>query len=198
MLLNPVLRRPVESTLAALIRVVNHRLGLAGHQCHVQRKNHQVRGHALSKGPTDHLAAVDVDDHGHVQKSCPSRYVGHVCHPQLVDVGGPKLPIYQVQGRTMSNIALGCDTETAPATNPAHVLLAHQNGNAFAAGHNACIHEFSTNAGHAVRFIAGDKRLTDLRRQRDVGVPTLAYRSAQPAVETAGRDLEGFAHGAHG
>ena len=97
----------------------------------------------------------------------------------------------------MSNIALCCDAETAPATNPAHVLLAHQNGNLFAAGHNASIREFSTDARQAVSFIAGDKRLAELRRQRDVGLPTLAYRSAQPTVDTAGRKLEGFAHGAH-
>ena len=56
-------RRPVESILTALIAVVNHRLGLAGKECHVQRRNNQIRGHLHPKGPAHHLAAEDIGDH---------------------------------------------------------------------------------------------------------------------------------------
>ena len=98
----------------------------------------------------------------------------------------------------MPGIALGGDAEIAPAADPSHVPVAHQSGNAFAAGHNACIQQLSANAGHTVGFIAGDKCLPDLRCQSDIGLLTLAHGAIEPAVETAGRDLEGFAHDSHG
>ena len=120
-----MLRRPVESALATLIGVVDHRLGLASHQGHVERQDHQVSGHALPKSPAHDLAAVDINHHRQVQKSCPGGDVGHVCHPQLVEVGGHKLPLHQVWCRALTYIAFSGDAVAAPATDPTHVLLAH-------------------------------------------------------------------------
>jgi hypothetical protein len=62
----------------------------------------------------------------------------------------------------------------------------------------ACVSQLGADARHAIGFIAGDKRFTDLRRQHDVGLLALAHRTLQPTVEAAGRDLEGLAQGAHG
>lgn len=98
----------------------------------------------------------------------------------------------------MSGIAIGGDAKVAPEADPAHVPVAHQSGNAFAAGHNTCILEFSSYTGHAVGFIAGDKCLPDLRCQSDVRLLTLANGAIEPAVEAAGQDLEGFTHDSHG
>ncbi len=98
----------------------------------------------------------------------------------------------------MTHIAFGGHAETTPAAHATHVLLAHQTGNAFAAGVNACVLQLGANARHAIGCIAGDKRCTNLRRQHDVGLLARAHRTLQPAIEAAGRNLECFAQGAHG
>jgi hypothetical protein len=98
----------------------------------------------------------------------------------------------------MAHVSLGVHAENALAAYTAHLRLAHQAGNAFAAGHNACVSQLSADARHAVGFITGDKRLTDLCRQSDVGLLALTHRARQPIVKTAGGNLQRLAHGAHG
>ncbi|MDM0053801.1 hypothetical protein [Variovorax sp. J22R115] len=43
-----VLRRPIESTLAALIAVMDHAVGPALLQRHVQRREHEIDGHLFA------------------------------------------------------------------------------------------------------------------------------------------------------
>ena len=94
----------------------------------------------------------------------------------------------------MPGFAFGGDAKTAPEADSAHVPVAYQSGNAFAAGHHARVLELRADTGHAVGFIAGDKCLLDFCRQRDVGLLTLARGAIEPAIKTAGRDCEGFIH----
>ncbi|MDO8778250.1 MAG: hypothetical protein Q7K57_57950 [Burkholderiaceae bacterium] len=97
----------------------------------------------------------------------------------------------------MAHVSLGGHAEAAPPAHTAHLRLAHQAGNALAAGHNACVSQLSADARHAVGFITGYKRLTDLCRQSDVGPLALTHRALQPAAEAAGGSLQRLAHGAH-
>jgi len=177
--------------------MVNHRLRLSRHQGHVQRLYHQVRCHALAEGPAHNLAAVHVDDHRQVQEPGPRRYVGHVGHPQLVDVSSYELTFHQVGCRSMAHITFSGPAETASPAHPTYLRQAHQAGNAFAAGHNACLLQLSADAWHAVGLVAGDKGCADLRRQSGIGLLSLAQRAPAPIVEATGGYLEGFAHGAY-
>ena len=183
--------------LAALVRVVNHRLGLAGHQGHVQRLRHQISRHAHAKRPAHHLAAEYIRDCGQVQKPRPGGQVGHVGHPQLVDVAGHKLAVYQVWGRALTWIALGRDAVTAPAADPAPVVVAHQAGHPFAACDHAFITQLRSHARHAVGVIAGVERGLDLHRQGFIGLLAGAGRTIHPVVIAALGDLKCFTHGAY-
>ena len=90
-----MLRRPVESGLAALIGVVDHAMRLAREQRHVQRRDHQIGRLALPEDPTDNLAAENIEHHGQIAQACPGGDVGHVGHLQRVDATGLKAPLHK-------------------------------------------------------------------------------------------------------
>jgi len=140
----------------AQVRMVNHRLRLVGHQGHAQRQNHQLRRRALSERLAHHLAAVYIEDHGLVQESRLGRDVGHIRHPQLVDVSDRKLPAHQIRRRSVAQITLCGSVETAPPSHAPHRRLTHQSGNTLSGGQNACVLLFRADAWHAIRFITGD------------------------------------------
>ena len=94
-----MLRRPVESGLAALIGVVDHAMRLAREQRHVQRRDHEIGCLPLAEGPSDNLAAEDIEHHGQIAQACPGGDVGHVGHLQRVDATGLKAPLHQIRGR---------------------------------------------------------------------------------------------------
>ena len=92
-----VLRRLIEFTPAALIEVVDDVLRLARDERGVQRLNHEVCRLLLPEGPAHHLAAVDIQNHGQMDKASPGRDVGHVGNPRLVDAGGGELALHQIR-----------------------------------------------------------------------------------------------------
>ena len=84
-----MLRRPVESALAALVRTVDDPSGRAAVQSHVERCKHQIGRHLHAKGPAHHLAAAGIGHDGQVQKTFPGEYVCQIllansssCRPQ--------------------------------------------------------------------------------------------------------------------
>lgn len=168
-----MLQRPVESALAALVRMVNHGSRLARMQCHVQRHDHQIGRHLYPKGPTHHLATVYVSDHRQIQEPLPSRYIGHVRYPELVHILGHKLPFHQVRRRSLAFVAFARHAPCAPATDPLDVHRPHQRGNTFTAGMNPCIGQLGANAGHTVCLIAGLVGLNNALTQTHVGFGTL-------------------------
>ena len=85
----------------------------------------------------------------------PGRHIGHVRYPQLVDVGSHEFALYQIGGWSLAWMALGCHAPCTPTADPLQPVLAHEAGNAFAAGHHALIGQLCTDAGHAVGGIAG-------------------------------------------
>ena len=87
--------------------MVDDVLGLARLQRHVQRGDDQIGRLALAERPAHHIAAEHVEHHGQVDKARPGGDVGHVGHPQLVDVAGYKLALHQVGCCALGLVALG-------------------------------------------------------------------------------------------
>ena len=149
------------------------------------------------KGPTHHLAAEHVSDHRQIQEPLPSRYIGHIRHPELVYVLCHKLSLHQVRGRSLAFVAFGRHAPCTPATDPLDMHRPHQRGNTFAASNNPCIGQLGANARHTVRLITGLVRLNNALRQAHIGLGTLAQWTIVPVVVAAGGHLEGFAQGSH-
>ena len=97
-----MLRRPVESTLAALVAVVDDPLGASGVQC----RNHQVRRHPRAKGTAHHLAATGIHHDCQIKEALPRRDISHISHPQLIDIVGYKAALHQVRRGPVLVVAL--------------------------------------------------------------------------------------------
>jgi len=93
--------------------MVDDALGFALLKRHVQGRQHQVGGHALTHGPAHHTAAPDIDDHSQIEETHPGRHIGHVGHPQLVRASGVEAAIDQVIGRGLTFVATGGDSEAS-------------------------------------------------------------------------------------
>jgi hypothetical protein len=122
-----VLRRPVESALAAPVRVMHQPLqpGPPAPDRHLQRVQRQVGPKRPGSLPADQEAAEGVDDERHVDEAGPGRHVGEVGDPQLVGPGGREVAIHQV-GRARRG-RVGCGGAAGLATaDTLQVKLAHQ------------------------------------------------------------------------
>jgi hypothetical protein len=94
-----VLRRPLESALAAAVGVVNQLdvgTGAAVRERHPQRVEHEVGAHVAGELPTHHPAAEGVDDEGEEHQALPAAQIGEVGHPQLVGPAGGEVALDQV------------------------------------------------------------------------------------------------------
>ncbi len=65
-----------------------------------------------------------------VEKVFPSGNIGHVCHPELVDVAGNKPALHQVRRRSLTPIAFGGHAPTPSATHPLQMICTHEAGDA--------------------------------------------------------------------
>lgn len=70
------------------------------------------------------------------------------------------------------------------------VALAHQAGDALAAGHHTSVEQFGANAGYAVGLVASDTYLADALKQSVAAHSAGTWRALAPAVITTARDLE--------
>ncbi len=76
--------------------------------------------------------------------------------------------------------------------------MAHDAGDSLAAGQNALVYNFGTDARHAISGVTPGMGRFNVRQQHDVGRNPLARRATLPVVVTAGGDFEVFAHGIYG
>ena len=122
-----VLRRPVESALAATIGVVHQpfQAAAAGPDGHLERVQGQVGAQRPGSLPADQEAAEGVDDKGHINKAGPGGDVGEVGHPQLVGPGCREVPRHQVGWPRRGHIRRGRPA-SLPAADACKVKLAHQ------------------------------------------------------------------------
>ena len=79
-----MLRRPFESSLAALVRMMNHGGGTALAEGHVERLEHQFRTQMGLHRPAHDAPAESVEHYRQVEKARPSRDVGDVGDPQTI------------------------------------------------------------------------------------------------------------------
>jgi hypothetical protein len=192
-----VLRRPVESTLAALVAVVNDTPGFALLQRHVQGREHEVCSHAFSHGPSHHTPAPDINDHGQIEEAHPGRYVGHVRYPQLVRTCGVETPVDQVMGRALALVTAGGDGEASALADAVDAGLSHETSHALAADAHALLDELGPHPGHAVGLVGVLMNLADALGHHRVGDAALGRGTLSPGIETAGGNAEDAAHGAH-
>ena len=188
-------QRLPNAKLATLIGMVNHRFWPTCGDRHIQRSNHQVRCHLLTKCPTHHFAAVHINHHSQIDKARPSRQVGYVSHPQLVNVRSCKLPPDQVERYPLGFVAPGGDAPVASPANAAQTGQAHQPLDALEVDDFTRIHKLGADAVSAIGVVT---HLVDqangLSHDLIVTGP-FAGRAATPVVVAAGGDMEVFAHG---
>lgn len=165
--------------------MVDHRIGPAGVQRHVQRADHQISRHPLAHRPARHLTTEGIDHDGQVEEAAPGGDVGHACDPQLVGRLGAKPPIHQIRRWPLLGVALGGHSEPAPAADTADMRLAHQARHALATDHMASLPKFGADAPHAEGSIRGLVGLPDDLGQLCIGHRARTRRSAQPVVVAA-------------
>jgi len=124
-----VLRRPVESALAAPVRVMHQplQLGLAVPDGHLQGVQGQVSAQRPRGLPAHDEAAERIDDEGHVDEPRPGRHIGQIRNPQPVGSLCGEVAIHQVGwprgGRIGCGGPVGLATNRAPQPQLAHEAL---------------------------------------------------------------------------
>ena len=78
--------------LRALVRVMDHSLGPALPDGHVQRVEDELRAQVRRHGPADHSAAPRIEHDGQVEEPCGSRDIRDVGDPELVGSVGREVP----------------------------------------------------------------------------------------------------------
>jgi hypothetical protein len=95
-----VLRRPVESALAAVVGVMHQAWGgVALGDGHVQGVQDQLGAQVLSHRPADDPAGERVEDHGEVQPALTGALLGDVSDPQAIGSWWTELARDQIRGR---------------------------------------------------------------------------------------------------
>src|SRR5882724_5613573 len=108
-----MLRRPVEFTLAALIRMVNDVRRPALGDGHVERLQDELGAEVRRHGPADDATTPGVEHDSEIEKPGPCRDVRDVRDPELVAArrgevaideigGGPCIPIADRRGRPLA------------------------------------------------------------------------------------------------
>jgi hypothetical protein len=119
-----VLRRPIESTLGAMVGVVDDATRLALGDGGVEGGEDQVGLEVACRRPADDPAAPDVDDHREEEEAGPGRDVGDVCDPELVRALGLELPLDEV-GLRRRTVSRRRHAEASPG-NASEAGLPHQ------------------------------------------------------------------------
>ena len=95
-----MLRRPLESTLAALVRVVDHTGRPPLSQRHVERVQYELGAQMIRHRPADDPSTPRIDHHRQIQEPGPCRHVRDVRHPQLVSTRCSEVTLDEIRGRT--------------------------------------------------------------------------------------------------
>lgn len=124
-----MLRRPIESALAACVAVTPQPgdLRAAGPAGHLDRVEDHLGAHVRSDPPAHDHPGVDVGDEADVGDPGPGRHVGQVGDPQLVRAGGGEVAAHQVWVTGRGRVGLG-GADPLGASGPFDALGAHQPG----------------------------------------------------------------------
>src|SRR5882724_5846944 len=189
-----VLRRLVESTLPALIRVMNHRGRSALRDGHVERGQDELGAEMGFHRPADDAATPRVEHDGEIQEAGPRRDVRDVRDPQPIGAGRRELAVDEIRGRPRRLVSHR-RVERFPAAHALDAGVPHEPGDTLAADLDAARREFSVDAWRAVRAARHPVNRIDVRRQLHIGPRPRRQRSLPPRVVPAGGDTQHAAHG---
>jgi hypothetical protein len=190
-----VLRRPLESALAAAIRVVREPgIGPPVGDRHAQRRQGQFPRHGRRHGPADHLAGKQVQHDGQVEPALLGRHVGDVGQPDLVWCCCRELPCQQVGRQRQGMVAVGRGPEPPPAPGP-DAMPPHQAGDPVTPHPAALGLERGMHPGAAIAAPAVGMDAADGVDQHPVAAGTGAFGTATPVATSCGRRSRGWSPG---
>ena len=121
-----------RGVLRALVRMMDHLLGPALADGHVQRFEDQFGAKVVVHRPTHDAPAVHVEHHGQEHEPRPGRHVGDVGDPEPVRRLGVEVSFDQVRRRPLARLRARGARTPAPA-HPCQPFLAHPPRHALAA-----------------------------------------------------------------
>ena len=160
---------------------------------HVQRVEHQLRGKCRGHRPADDAAAVGIEHHREIQKSCPGRNVSDVGDPQPIRRFCGEVALDQV--RRLTAIALHRGGDEPASAHTGKTGLRHQSRDTLAADTSALGRKLGVNARRAVSATRGRVRGTDLRDQCGIRLGPPRRLPLHPCMVAAGGDTQQPAHG---
>ncbi len=192
-----MLRRPLESTLTALVRVVDHTGCPPLPQRHVERVQHELRAQVVRHRPADDSSTPRIDHDRQVQESGPRRHVRDVRHPELVGTRCSEVALDEVRGRT--RVAIPPRRPRSPSTrDPLDPGPAHEPRDPLATDRYAIGGELGMDPRNPVGPSRALMDLHDPVLQRLVRAGSRGRLPLAPRVVAAGGDPQRAAHAFHG
>ena len=168
------------------IRVVDHPLGFALADGHVQGVGHQRCGQVVSHGPADHPPGPDIDHNPEVEEPCLGRDVGYVRHPGSVWSVSCELSLHQVRRCRTFGVSPGSGHFTA-AVNALDAGLTHEPGHPLAAHSHTLGGQLGMHTGRTVGAPRPAVNLHNPVPQLPIRLPANGRAPAQPCVVATGR-----------
>jgi hypothetical protein len=134
-------------------------------QRHGQRVENQTRGDALAHGPTDDLAAVEIQDGRQVKPAFLGLDVGDVRHPKLIERGGLGCCRQTIGGDGLIVVAVGRLDAVAAFLASAQTLFPREASDAIASMAASFFAQFLLDARSAIGLTAAGMNLVDLMGQ---------------------------------
>lgn len=192
-----VLAERDRSILASSVRVVNHVLGFAAEDCHVEGFENEFGAQMIGHRPTDNAAAVDVEIDRKVQKAGPRRNVGDVSDPDLIGTVGFELAIDEIGCRPGIAIADRRNDAFAPRS-AFNSAFSHQSRNTLAGDLQPFIDQIGMDSWPSVGAPRVAKDRFDPISQRKVGFSSIRRRPFAPCIKAAGRNVQRLAETRNG
>lgn len=183
------LRRPVESALAALVRVMQQGIGLAAPpDRHDQRVGDELGGHLGLHRPSDDTPREQVDHGRDIEPAFGGPDIGEVGHPFLVGAVRRELTVQHIAGddRAFALIL----RQTAPAWPCPQTLCAHQPLDPVQAASIALGQQVVPDTPGAIGAEARDMARPDPGTKLLVASRPPRWRAGEPGMEAAARDPE--------
>ena len=188
-----MLRRPLESTLAAPIRVVYEAASPRPiHECFAKGLEHKLAIDPLAEGIPHDPSGEEIEDHRQVQPAFQGREVRDVRDPCGIGSLDVEVSLQEVRRHRESVLGVRGGSETAlPA--PLEAELPHQPSYTLAGDTVTLLAEVAQNARAPVRPAARGMRRRDLDPQARVLLDARAHRTLSPGVVARSRNREAAA-----
>ena len=192
-----MLRRPLESTLAALVRVVDHTGRPPLSQRHVERVQHELGAQMIRHRPADDPSTPRIDHDRQIQEPRPRRHVRDVRHPELVGTRCSEVTLNEVRGRT--RVAIPSRRPRSPSTrDPLDPGSAHESRDPLATDRYAVGGELGVDPRNPVGPSRGRMDLHDPPPERLVHARSRGRLPPAPRVVATGGDPQRATHALHG